>query len=184
MLCCAYLLSSWETLSTQLASDISNVGADVGADVGDPVGEPVGDPVNSPPVGNPLDNADDDDDDFMLVAAVGDTVGSVVTLVVLSTQTPSSEHRRLSQQSLSCAHPGVDPTKQHLDEKREAREGEGRGSHVMHGRSRMTIYRPSHPYNTGMEHVGFFTDPSLQAGTLLAPSAKKRRGVFGESHEG
>ena len=63
-------------------------------------------------------------------------------------------------------------------------KGGGYFQYVMHGRSRMTIYRPSHPYNTGMEHVGFFTDPSLQAGTLLAPSAKKRRGVFGESHEG
>ena len=32
-------------------------------------------------------------------------------------------------------------------------------STVMHGRSGMTIWdRPSHPYNAGMENVGFFTD--------------------------
>ena len=51
-----------------------------------------------------------------------------------------------------------------------------------HGRSRsiMTIwYRPSHPYNTGMEDVEF----SQIRQTLLAPSAKRRE-VFGESREG
>ncbi|CAN0122714.1 unnamed protein product [Laminaria digitata] len=51
---------------------------------------------------------------------------------------------------------------------------------IMHGRSRMTIYRPSHPYNAGTEHVGGFS-PIRQAS--LAPSAKRRE-VFGDSHEG
>ena len=46
----------------------------------------------------------------------------------------------------------------------------------MHGSS---DHRPSHPYNAGTEHVG--CSPTRQ--TLHAPS-KKRREVFGESHEG
>ena len=40
-------------------------------------------------------------------------------------------------------------------------------------------HRPSHPYNTGTEHVG--SSPTRQK--MLAPSAKLRE-VFGESHEG
>ena len=40
-------------------------------------------------------------------------------------------------------------------------------------------HRPSHPYNTGTEHVGF--SPTRQS--LLAPSARQRE-VFGESHKG
>ena len=39
-------------------------------------------------------------------------------------------------------------------------------------------HRPSHLYNTGMEHVGF--SPTRQ--TLLAPSAKRRE-VLSGSHE-
>ena len=50
---------------------------------------------------------------------------------------------------------------------------------LMHGRSQMTIDRPSHPYNAGTEHVGF--PPTRQR--LLAPSANRRE-VSGESHEG
>ena len=40
-------------------------------------------------------------------------------------------------------------------------------------------HRPSHPYKTGTEHVGF--SPTRE--TLLAPSAKRRE-VFGEWREG
>ena len=50
---------------------------------------------------------------------------------------------------------------------------------VMHGRSRTTIDRSSHPYNAGTEHVGY----SSTRQTLLTPSAKRRE-VSGESHEG
>ena len=39
--------------------------------------------------------------------------------------------------------------------------------------------RPSHPYYTGTEHVGF--SPTRQ--TSFPPSAKRRE-VFGESHKG
>ena len=60
------------------------------------------------------------------------------------------------------------------------RERDGRGVlDIIGGRSRMHDHRPSHPYNTGMEHVGL--SPTGQI--ALAPIAKLR-GVFGESHEG
>ena len=61
----------------------------------------------------------------------------------------------------------------------EAGEIGGGCSHVMHGRSRKPIHRPSHPYNVGTEQVGF--SPTRQA--LHAPSAKRRE-VLGGSHEG
>ena len=49
----------------------------------------------------------------------------------------------------------------------------------MNGRSGMAIaIRPSHPCNTGTDHVGL--SPTRQA--LLAPSAKRRE-VLGESHQ-
>ena len=56
--------------------------------------------------------------------------------------------------------------------------GSGGDAGVMHGRSRTSI-RPSHPYNAGMEHVGFSRTRQI----LLVPSAKRRE-VFDESHEG
>ena len=40
----------------------------------------------------------------------------------------------------------------------------------------LSDHTPSHPYNGGREHVGFFTD---QAGVACAPSAKHRE-VFGK----
>ena len=46
------------------------------------------------------------------------------------------------------------------------------------GSLKTTNARISHPYNTGMENVGFH-----RPGTLLVPSAKRRE-VLGESHEG
>ena len=39
---------------------------------------------------------------------------------------------------------------------------------LMHGRSRMTIDRPSHPYNAGTENVGF----SAIRQTLIAPQPR------------
>ena len=66
----------------------------------------------------------------------------------------------------------------------EMEDGRSRGEGVfiiMHDRSHMTIHGPSHPYNAGTEHVGFY--PTRQTSLApLAPSAKCRA-VFGESHE-
>ena len=55
---------------------------------------------------------------------------------------------------------------------------EGGCTQFVHGRNRMTI-DPRIPTTPG-RHVGF--SPTRQ--TLLEPSAKKRRKVFGESHQG
>ena len=58
--------------------------------------------------------------------------------------------------------------------------GSARGcTHLIHGRSRMTI-DPRIPTMAGAEHVGF--PPTRRS--LFAPSAKKLCEVLGESHEG
>ena len=57
--------------------------------------------------------------------------------------------------------------------------GEGEGGYSCHACPSSYDLRPSHPYNTGVEQVGFFTDQEGIAFTKLA----KRREVLGKSHE-
>ena len=60
----------------------------------------------------------------------------------------------------------------------EIAEGEDGGGYTLSCMVVLYDHRPSHPYNAGMEGVGFL--PTRQ--TLLAPRAKRRE-VLGESHE-
>ena len=45
-------------------------------------------------------------------------------------------------------------------------------THGMNGRSRITIYRPSHPYNAGTEHVGYL--PTRQTWLACTKREAKR----------
>ena len=62
---------------------------------------------------------------------------------------------------------------------RKMEAGGGGCTRVVDGCSRRKDHRPSHLHNAGKEHVGL----SRTMKTSLAPSVR-RRGVFGESHEG
>ena len=58
----------------------------------------------------------------------------------------------------------------------------GGGTHVMHGRSRMTIDPPRIPTYFGTDHVGF--SPTRETSRACTKQREAKREAVGESHGG